>query len=96
MLYYNIIGQSLLCGTLRTMPPNAHKASYTIACTSSFRDDVNALATTLRANVADIARSVLLTIPEEIIRSIPDPGGPPPGDREPIQRRRLINELGLK
>jgi len=64
------------------MPPKTHKSSYTIPCTSSFRDAINALAVSLRGNVADIARSILLSIPEEVIRTIPDPGGPPRGDRE--------------
>ena len=64
------------------MPSKTHKSSYTIPCASSFRDAINALAVSLRGNVADIARSILLTIPEEVIRTIPDPGGPPRGDRE--------------
>jgi len=64
------------------MPPKTHKSSYTIPCTSSFRDAINALAVSLRGNVADIARSILLSISEEVIRTIPDPGGPPRGDRE--------------
>jgi hypothetical protein len=64
------------------MPSKTHKSSYTIPCASSFRDAINVLAVSLRANVADIARSILLTIPEEVIRTIPDPGGPPRGDRE--------------
>ena len=64
------------------MPPKNHKSSYTIPCASSFRDAINALAVSLRGNVADVARSILLTIPEEVIRTIPDPGGPPQGDRE--------------
>ena len=64
------------------MPSKTRKSSYTIPCASSFRDEINALAASLRGNVADVARSILLTIPEEVIRTIPDPGGPPPGDRE--------------
>ena len=64
------------------MPPKTHKSSYTIPCASSFRDAISALAISLRGNVADVARSILLTVPEEVIRTVPDPGGPPPGDRE--------------
>ena len=64
------------------MPSKIHKSSYTIPCASSFRDAINSLAVSFRGNVADIARSILLTIPEEVIRTIPDPGGPPRGDRE--------------
>ena len=66
------------------MPPKTHKSSYTIPCASSFRDAISALAVSLRGNVADVARSILLTVPEEVIRTIPDPGGPTPGDREEI------------
>ena len=64
------------------MPSKTHKISYTIPCASSFRDAINALAVSLRGNVGDVARSILLTVPEEVIRTIPDPGGPPRGDRE--------------
>ena len=64
------------------MPSKTRKSSYTIPCASSFRDEINALAVSLRGNVADVARSILLTVPEDVIRTIPDPGGPPPGDRE--------------
>ena len=58
------------------------KTSYTIPCSSSFRDAINALAAKQRVNVADLARSVLLVIPETAIHEVPDPGGPPPEDRE--------------
>jgi len=67
------------------MPPETYKSSYTIPCASSFRDAISALAVSLRCNVADVARSILLTVPEEVIRTFPDPGGPPPGDREEMQ-----------
>jgi len=43
---------------------------------------VSKLAERRAVNVADLARSVLLVVPEEVIRDFPDPGGPPPGDRE--------------
>jgi len=58
------------------------KASYTIPCASAFRDAVIALADARQVNVADLARSILLVVPENEIRNVPDPGGPPPGDRE--------------
>ena len=64
------------------MSSKTRKSSYTIPCASSFRDEINALAVSLRGNVADVARSILLTVPEELIRTIPDPGDPPRGDRE--------------
>ena len=59
-----------------------YKVSYTIPCSSAFRDAVGELAHRRRSNVADLARSVLLLLPEEVVRRMPDPGGPPPGDRE--------------
>lgn len=58
------------------------KTSYTIPCSSSFRDAINALAAKQEVNVADLARSILLVIPENAIRDVPDPGDPPPEDRE--------------
>lgn len=64
------------------MTTKIRKESYTVPCSSQFRDAVTALATRKKVNIADIARSVLLIIPEETIRTISDPGGPPPGDRE--------------
>lgn len=64
------------------MTTKTRKQSYTIPCSSVFRDMVSKLAERRSVNVADLARSVLLVIPEEDIRNFPDPGGPPPGDRE--------------
>ena len=58
------------------------KTSYTIPCSSAFRNAINALAASRQVNVADLARSILLVIPETAIREVPDPGGPPPEDRE--------------
>jgi hypothetical protein len=64
------------------MTTKTRKQSYTIPCSSVFRDMVSKLAERRSVNVADLARSVLLVVPEDVIRSFPDPGGPPPGDRE--------------
>ena len=64
------------------MTTKARKQSYTIPCSSVFRDMVLKLAERRSVNVADLARSVLLVISEDVIRTFPDPGGPPPGDRE--------------
>jgi hypothetical protein len=64
------------------IPDQTHKVSYTIPCSSSFRDAVTELALRRHSNVADLARSVLLLLSEEVVRKMPDPGGPPPGDRE--------------
>lgn len=60
------------------------KTSYTIPCSSAFRDAALALADRRRVNVGDLARSVLLVVPESEIAAYPDPGDPPPGDRETV------------
>ena len=64
------------------MTTATRKISYTIPCASSFRDAVVRLAERRRSNVADLARSALLLLPEEALRRIPDPGEPATGDRE--------------
>lgn len=64
------------------MTAKVHKASYTIPCSSVFRDTVENLAAQRSVNVGDLARSILLTVPYEVIRDAPDPGGPGEGDRE--------------
>lgn len=58
------------------------KHSYTVPCAIAFRDAVEALATKRHVNVGDVARSVLLVLPPEEIDAVPDPGEPPPGERE--------------
>jgi len=58
------------------------KHSYTIPCSSAFRDSVEALADRRGVNVGDMARSVLLVIPLSKIGDFPDPGEPPAEDRE--------------
>lgn len=60
------------------------KKPYVIPCASGFRDEVLALADRKRVNAADIARSILLTLPLPLVRDYPDPGGPPAGDRERV------------
>ena len=64
------------------MTTKTRKQSYTIPCASVFRVRVTNLAERRLVNVADLARSVLLVVSEEVIRTFPDPGGPLPGDRE--------------
>ena len=51
-------------------------------CSSSFRDSVHQIARDHNSNVADIARSVLLVLPEQIIHTFSDPGEPDLNDRE--------------
>lgn len=62
----------------------AHKRSYSIPCGSAFRDRVLALAEARGVNAADLARSVILTLPAEAIAAAPDPGDPATEDRETI------------
>lgn len=60
------------------------KHSYTIPCSSQFRDRVAILAESKKVNVADLARSVLLMVSATDISDFPDPGDPDPKDRETI------------
>lgn len=60
------------------------KHSYTIPCSTAFRDAVEALAARRRVNVGDVARSVLLVMPPAVIATFDDPGDPDPGDRETV------------
>lgn len=60
------------------------KKSYTIPCSSLFRDCVLELADRKLSNVADIARSVMLTIPSKNLSGIKDPGEPDAKDRETV------------
>lgn len=60
------------------------KHSYTIPCSTAFRDAVETLAARRRVNVGDVARSVLLVMPPAVIAAFDDPGDPDPGDRETV------------
>lgn len=60
------------------------KHSYTIPCSTAFRDAVETLAAARRVNVGDVARSVLLVMPPAVIAAFDDPGDPDPGDRETV------------
>lgn len=63
------------------------KVSYTIPCSSAFRDAIEALANRQGCNAGDLARSVAVMLPPDAIHVLPDPGGPAPGDRETVVRR---------
>jgi hypothetical protein len=65
-------------------PASNRKHSYTIPCSSNFRDAVIILADKRRVNVADLARSVALVVSSDEIANFPDPGGPLAGDRETV------------
>ena len=60
------------------------KRSYAIPCASAFRDAVTALAERQRVNAGDLARSVLLLVPRDVVTRYPDPGEPTPDDREQV------------
>jgi len=62
----------------------ALKHSYTVPCSSLFRGAVEALAASRQVNAGDLARSVLLVVPAEMVEAFPDPGDPPSHDRETV------------
>ena len=64
------------------MTTTISKQSYTIPCSTIFRDVVIKLAERRSVNVADLARSILLVLPKDIIKNFSDPGEPQPTDRE--------------
>jgi len=60
------------------------KHSYTVPCSSAFRDAVTALADQRGVNVADLARSILLVVSGDVVDAFEDPGEPDPDDREEV------------
>lgn len=60
------------------------KRSYTVPCSSAFRDAALAHAAKLNVNVADLARSAVLLAPRHVIAGFADPGPPAPGNRETV------------
>ena len=60
------------------------KHSYTIPCSTAFRDAVVDLAERRLVNVADLARSVLLVVAPTVLATFPDPGEPGREDRETV------------
>ncbi len=66
------------------MAKTTTKQSYTIPCSSAFRDQVLALARRLGVNAGDLARSVVLVVPPALLAAFPDPGPPAKGDREAV------------
>jgi hypothetical protein len=60
------------------------KHSYAVTCSSAFRDAVLALADRRKVNVADMTRSIVLVLPEEVISAYVDPGEPARDDRETV------------
>ena len=66
------------------MATTTTKQSYTIPCSSRFRDDVTLLARRKKVNVGDLVRSVVLIVPPALLSAYPDPGQPAKGDREGV------------
>ena len=67
-----------------TLSKSPKKHSYTVPCSSRFRDTALALAQRKQCNVADLARSVALVVPVNVIEAFDDPGGPARDDRETV------------
>jgi len=57
--------------------------SYVVSCATAFRDAALDLADRRGVNPGELARAVLLLMPEEAAR-FPDPGEPAPDDRESV------------
>ncbi|NQW01062.1 MAG: J domain-containing protein [Rhodospirillales bacterium] len=66
------------------MGETQNKQSYTVTCSSRFRDAVLKMAENRGVNAADLARSVALMVPLEAINAFPDPGEPDLADRETV------------
>jgi len=64
--------------------PTPLKHSYTVPCSSAFREAVEALAESRHVNVGDLARSILLVVPAAEVERFPDPGEPSSHDRETV------------
>lgn len=62
----------------------AVKKSYTVPCSARFRDAVNDLAAQRGVNAADLARSILLAVPADVVDAAPDTGEPGSADRETV------------
>ena len=73
-------------------PPEAPKnRSYVVPCASAFRDAVLDLAERRSVNAGELARAVLLLMPDEAAQ-FPDPGEPAPGDRETVILKSGANQ----
>jgi len=72
-------------------PKNPGNRSYVVPCASEFRDAVLEIAERHGVNIGELARAVLLLIPDEAAQ-FPDPGEPTPGDRETVILKSGANE----
>lgn len=66
---------------------DARGKAYVVPCPSKFRDRVMALADKRGVSAGDLARAVLLLLPEEDLAKVPDPGGPAADDRDVVTLR---------
>ena len=69
----------------RASRPSQAGISYVVPCSSAFRDAVQRLATKRGVSPADLARSVLLIVSDQMVKRHPDPGEPGKDDREAVQ-----------
>ncbi len=76
-----------------TIEKKKHKKSYTISCSSEFRQKISDLAEEKGVNIADIARSVVIMLPKNTIQAYADPGDAEVGDRDSVTS---INTDGTK
>ncbi len=60
------------------------KQSYTVPCSTEFRNQINRLAESNGVNAADVARAIMLLVPQGEIAARADPGEPGPSDRETV------------
>ena len=58
--------------------------SYSIPCASTFRDTDSAPAKIHRVNVGNLARSVLLPVPRDVVAKYPNSSEPIPDNREQV------------
>ena len=63
---------------------SARKLSYAVPCSTRFRDAVLAMASDREVNVGDLARSIMLTLSPDAVKSAADPGEPEEDDRETV------------
>lgn len=71
---------------------NNQKKAYTVACSSRFREQIEELVQSRNIsndniNIGDMARAVMLLIPNDVIQSQPDPGEPDQNDRDIVTVR---------
>lgn len=69
----------------------AKSRSYVVSCSSGFRDAVLEIAERRGVNAGELARAVLLLMPDEAA-SFPDPGEPDPADRETVILKSGVNQ----